>query len=54
MKNEKTFEITVSGTDNCEWQGELRMPDGEKLRFRSVIELVRAINAQINAAEEEI
>lgn len=53
MKNEIIFQIAVSGGENFEWQGEIRMPDGTASPFRSVIELLKAMDEHIREAENK-
>ena len=48
----RSFSLTVTGTENCEWQGVLRAPDGTEQVFRSVLELLTEIEAQLGNAEE--
>ena len=38
------FSLNISGTAHGEWQGNLRTSDGRELPFRSVLELIVAVN----------
>jgi hypothetical protein len=52
QNDRQSFLITISGTENYEWQGELQRPDGTRVPFRSVLELLREMNAQIGKKKE--
>lgn len=53
MNQKATFQITISGTEDGEWQGSAQMPDGKVLSFRSVLELLEEIHSQIGPAEDK-
>ncbi|MCI2047284.1 MAG: hypothetical protein LKJ90_06175 [Faecalibacterium sp.] len=46
----KNFKLTITGTDYGEWQGYLTGEDGEKVMFRSLLELMRAIRRVMEKA----
>jgi hypothetical protein len=49
MKNNNlTFTITITGTENSEWQGTLVTPEGTPLPFRSVLEMLREMDDGIS------
>ena len=48
---EKTFQLTISGTDGNEWQGTLGLPGGGAVPFRSTLELLKEIHTQIQSAD---
>ncbi len=51
MKNETTsLNITVTGTEDNEWQGYVQTTDGEKRPFRSVLELLKLISPGTGAS----
>lgn len=51
MKEQPVCEITVTGTENREWQGSVYFPaSGKRLSFQSVLELVKAVE---DAAKSE-
>jgi|GEM_PF-2190558 len=47
----KTFKLTVSGTEDHEMQGTVQMPDGRTKQFRSVLELVMEMDAELCKSE---
>ena len=40
---EQTFTLTVTGTENAEWQGHIKREDGSAEDFQSVLELMKLI-----------
>lgn len=49
MKNNNlTFTITITGTENSEWQGTLVTPEGTPLPFRSVLELLKEMEDELS------
>ncbi len=44
---EKTFTLTITGTKNAEWQGKFQEADGSKIKFQSVLELMKLINQHL-------
>lgn len=51
-KTGQTFEVTITGRENFEWQGTIGTPEGGSLQFRSVLELLEQLDQSIAAAEE--
>lgn len=49
---ERTFELRITGTENYEWQGTLCEGGKERQSFRSVLELLREINYELEQKAE--
>ena len=48
MSQPPVFEIIVTSTANCEWQGTVFFPvSGERLPFKSLLQLVKVIEANV-------
>lgn len=43
----QTFELTITGTENGEWQGRVTGGDGETAEFRSVLELLKVLRSRL-------
>lgn len=51
-KNDATFVVHVSSTENGSWQGELTWADeNEKMNFRSAMELIKLIDGALQKEE---
>lgn len=50
---EKRFTLTVTGTQGGEWQGVLRLPDDREKSFQSVLQLLAAIQQELDPAPEK-
>lgn len=48
---ENTFTLTITGTEHAEWQGVLQKANGSGTEFKSVLELLKMINRQLEEAK---
>ncbi|MCI2057367.1 MAG: hypothetical protein LKJ86_09520 [Oscillibacter sp.] len=44
---EKTFTLTIDGTECGEWQGSVKDADGSRQDFASLLELIRYLNQKL-------
>ncbi len=44
---EQAFELVITGMENGEWQGNIRMESGEEKRFASLMEMIRAVETEM-------
>lgn len=44
---EKTFTLTITGTEHGEWQGHLNSKDGSVADFQSLLELLKEISTEL-------
>jgi hypothetical protein len=45
---EQTFVLTITGTENGEWQGHVTGQDNQLAEFQSVLELIKLIRKELD------